>query len=207
MIKYGVNAEKISVLGIPIDPVFSKRKGKEALVKKLGIKGELFTVLVGSGGFGVGPIEELVKAFKGISVPVELLVVCGKNEALRVAIEGAAKDIGVPMKVYGFVDNMDELMEVSDVIITKTGGLMSSEALAKDLPIIGIAPIPGQETRNFEILVRLGVVMDGKNVQEIPKIITDLYNDKALLSAIKEKIKEARKPEAARDIARLALGI
>jgi len=205
--KYGVAPDKITICGIPIDPLFGKVKGREELTKKLGIKEGLFTVLIGSGGFGVGPVEELVRSFRGISIPMQLLVVCGKNETLYADVKNMQSDIGVPMTVYGFVDNMDELMEVSDVIITKTGGLMSSEALAKDLPIIGIAPIPGQETRNFEVLVKLGVVIDGKHAGEIPKIVSGLYNDKDSLLAIKEKIKLAKKPYAAHDIAKLALSI
>jgi len=205
--KYGVAKENVKVLGIPVDPVFARDKGIAALSEKLGLDREKFTVLIGSGGFGVGPVLELVKAFDGISIPVELLVVCGKNESLRASIEEVSRTSSVLTKVYGFVDNMDELMTVSDVIVTKTGGMMSSEALAKGLPIVGIASIPGQETRNFKILIESGVALEGKCAAEVPAIIERLYKDKGLMDGIKERIKAIEKPNASRDIARLALEV
>jgi processive 1,2-diacylglycerol beta-glucosyltransferase len=203
--KYGVSGDKIEVLGIPIDPGFSKVMDKEALIDKIGIKRGLCTILVGSGGFGVGPIEELVRSFKGISIPVQLLVVCGKNDQLCLTVGGMEEEVGIPVKSYGFIDNMDELMEVSDIIVSKTGGMMSSEALAKSLPIIGISPIPGQEMRNFEILIKMGVALDGREISGIPGMVTALYADKARMDDMRQKIVNARRPNAAIDIARLAM--
>lgn len=203
--KYGIPEEKIRVLGIPVDPLFSEHKDKVRLCAELDIRKDLFTVLVGSGGFGVGPIIELVKSFKGISIPMQLLVVCGKNEPLCVETKNLEGDVGVTIKSYGFIDNMDELMEISDVIITKTGGMMSSEALSKNLPIISIASIPGQETRNFKVLVKSGVVLEAKDIKEVPGIVTNLYKDRGLMGSLKERIESVRRPEAAYNIARLAL--
>ena len=201
--RYGIHEDRIKVLGVPIDPVFSKTKGRDMLMTGLGIKKDLFTVLIGSGGFGVGPIVDLVKSFKGISIPMQLLVVCGTNDALRVSID--ALDVGMPVKSFGFIENMDELMEVSDAIVTKTGGMMSSEALSKDLPIVAIASIPGQETRNFNILLQSGVALKAGAVNDVPGIIAKLYKDKALAGELKEKIKHVKKPAAAQDIAKAAL--
>lgn len=206
MTKYSVASDKIKVMGIPIDPVFSKNKDKALISAKLGIRKGFFTVLIGSGGFGVGPIIELVKAFKGISVPAELLVVCGKNESLFNDVVALKEYVGIPMEVYGFVDNMDELMHISDVIVTKTGGMMSSEALSKGLPIIGISPIPGQETRNFNMLVENGVVFEAKESEDAPKIVERMYNDRELMAGLRIKIGLMNKTQAAYDIARLALG-
>ena len=205
--KYNIPQEKIKVLGIPIDPIFSEHKDKEALSRKLGIDSSLFTALVGSGGFGVGPIVELVKSFKGVSIPIQLIVVCGKNEELLNSVKRVINDLKVPVKAYGYINNMDEFMEVADIIITKTGGMMSSESLAKRLPIVGIAPIPGQETRNFNILVKSSLAIGAKNVKDVPKIVEKLYKDKNLRMNMIKKVESVRKPNAASDIARLALRI
>ncbi|MBL7068767.1 MAG: hypothetical protein ISS34_02800 [Candidatus Omnitrophica bacterium] len=205
--RYGIEEEKIKVLGIPIEPVFSKKKDKNELIKKHGIDKDLFTVLVGSGGFGVGPIIDLVKSFKGVSLAMQLLVVCGKNESLSIEVKGLQRDIRIPMKVYGYIDFMDELMELADVIVTKTGGMMSSESLSKDLPIIGIAPIPGQETRNYNILVESGVVLGVKDINEVPRIVERLCRDKALTKDLKIKIASIKRPDAAYNVARLALKV
>ncbi len=204
--RYGIHEEKIKILGIPIDPLFSKSKDKDMLIDDLGIERGLFTVLIGSGGFGVGPIIGLVKSFKGITIPVQLLVVCGKNEPLRMEVESLQGYVGLPIKAYGYIDNMDELMELSDVIITKTGGMISSESLSKNLPLIAIAPIPGQETRNFNVLSQSGVALGAKDVKDAPGIVTSLYKDKGLTKDLEERIKFVRKPDAAYSIARLVLG-
>jgi len=204
-LKYNIPDKKIKICGIPIDPVFSKTKGRERLRGALGIEKTLFTVLIGSGGFGVGPISELVKSFKGISIPVQLLVVCGKNRALLDEIEGLKGSLGVPVKAYGFIDNMDELMEASDVIVTKTGGLMSSEALSKDLPMIGLAPIPGQESRNFNILKESGVVIGADSVKDAPSIVKRIYEDKDFKTGLHKKIASVKRPDAALEIAKLAI--
>jgi len=203
--KYGIKENKIKIFGIPIEPVFSEKKDKGVLIEKHAIDRRLFTVLIGSGGFGVGPIIELVKSFKGVSLSIQLLVVCGKNEALSADIRSMQRLIGIPIKVYGYIDFMDELMEIADVIVTKTGGMMSSESLSKDLPIIGIAPIPGQETRNYNILLKSGVVLGARSVNNVPRIVERLYRDKALMEDLKTKIASIKRPDAARDIARCAL--
>ncbi len=203
--KYGIRPEMIEVLGIPIDPVFAKKKDKKSLLSKLGLNGELFTVLVGSGGFGVGPIVELVKSFKQVNLPMQLIVVCGKNESLKCDIESLKGEIETPVIVYGYVNNMDELMEVADCIVTKTGGMMSSEALSKDLPIVAIAPIPGQETRNFEILIRSGVALEVKDIAKASDVVVKLYEDKDMARTIAEKIKRIKRGDSAYKIAELAL--
>lgn len=207
MHRYNIPEAKITVLGIPVNPLFSKPKDRDGLIACLGVKKGLFTVLIGSGGFGVGPVIDLVKSFKGISVPVQLLVVCGKNEPLCLSVENLRERIGIPITSYGFIDNMDELMEISHVIITKMGGMISSESLAKRLPLVSIAPIPGQETRNFNVLSRAGVVIEIKNLKDAPRIITRLYEDKELMNDLKAKIEFIRKPEAAYNIAKMVLGM
>jgi processive 1,2-diacylglycerol beta-glucosyltransferase len=205
MSRYGIAEDKIKVSGIPIDPLFSGHKEKEETARDIGIKTGPFTVLIGSGGFGVGPIVELVKSFKGIEIPMQLLVVCGKNESLFSEVNGLSGYIGISLKVYKFIGNMDELMEVSDVIVTKTGGMMSSESLSKDLPIIAIRSIPGQETRNFKVLLESGVILEAREIKDVPRIVKELYMDKGLMVSIKERIKAVKRPEAAYSVARFAL--
>lgn len=205
MAKYAIPQDKIKVLGIPIDPVFAVTKDKKAIKAARDITEGLFTVLVGSGGFGVGPIVELVKAFKGTDIPMQLLVVCGKNESLAVDIKALAKDMKIRVKVYGYVDYMDELMEAADIIVTKTGGMMSSEALAKDLPIVGIAPIPGQETRNYNILSESGVVLGKGDIESVPGLVEKLYKEGALREEMIARIRRIKNPDAANNIARLAI--
>ena len=82
---------------------------------------------------------------------------------------------------------------------------MSSEALSKDLPIVGLAPIPGQETRNYNILRESGVVLGKGDIESVPGIVERLYKEEALRDEIVGKIKKIKNPDAANNIARLAI--
>jgi len=207
LMKRGIPPEKIRVFGIPVDRVFSTRKDKGQLCAKLGIKDNCSTVLIGSGGFGVGPIEELVKELSGAKQCRQLLVVCGKNPKLHKEISEFAGSSETAIKAYGFVDNMDELMEVSDIIVTKSGGMTSSEAMAKGLPMIITSAIPGQEARNCKYLVKAGAAIHAGGVGKTKEAIVGILSSDARMKELKARISEIKKPNSASDIARFALSL
>ena len=204
LVKRGIPKEKIKVFGMPIDPVFLKEINKDEIKRKLGIR-NLFTVLVGSGGFGVGPMHKLIEELVGVDIPIQLLVVCGKNKELFKDVSEMSKKADFPVKAFGFVDNMHELMEVSDLIVTKSGGIVCAEALAKNLPIVGIFPIPGQESRNLRVMLEKGVAMELDRPQDAKNLLTNLFKDKDKLEKIRKNVALIRKPRAAMDIADFAL--
>jgi processive 1,2-diacylglycerol beta-glucosyltransferase len=201
LVEWRIKPEVVRVLGIPINPKFGIHKDRKGLSAKLGIASDKFTILLVSGGFGVGPMEQFVLTLNELTIDCQLLIVCGANELLRQRI------LKVPFrmmaKVYGFVDNMDELMGASDLLITKAGGLTVSEALASDLPMILVAPIPGQETRNSEVLTERGCAVNAHSVGEATEKIIELFTHHQILSRMKENIHRLAKPDAAKDIARL----
>lgn len=123
LIRRGVPGDRIRVTGIPIHPKFKRRHERKPLAEKLGIRPDLFTVLVGSGGFGTGPVAEEISAFRAVPERMQLLIVTGKNSALYQHLENMRESIPHDLKIYRFVDNMDELMDVSDVMVTKPGGV------------------------------------------------------------------------------------
>jgi processive 1,2-diacylglycerol beta-glucosyltransferase len=205
LVKRGIPPEKIKVFGIPVDRVFAVRKDKKELCDRLKIKDNLFTILIGSGGFGVGPIKELVKELSGIKKNIQLLVVCGKNPKLYQEIRALAGSLPSAIKVYEFVDNMDELMEASDLMVTKSGGMTSSEAMAKDLPMIVTSAIPGQEARNCRYLVKSGAAIQAKSVKEAKKILYQIFNSKTKLEEMKKNIIDVKKPNSSYDIAQFAI--
>lgn len=207
LIKRGIPPDKIKVLGMPIDPVFSRSVAKDAVRKRYNIKPDRFTALVGSGGFGIGPVEALVKELMDISIPLQLLVVCGKNTSLCSAIKGLEKEANFPITALGFVDNMHELMEVSDIIVTKSGGMVCAEALAKELPIVGIFPIPGQEARNLSVLLQKKVAFKLDQIPSIRPLLTRLYENKDELDQLRKRVAGAGRPSASLDIAKLAIEI
>jgi processive 1,2-diacylglycerol beta-glucosyltransferase len=207
LIRWGVPPSKIKVMGIPVEPVFSRAQDKDAICSKYGLKNGVFTVLVIGGGFGVGPIEDIVKAVNGVSKPVQAIVICGHNEELVKKMEALKASLKIDLKVLGFVDNVYDFMDVSDVLVSKAGGITTTESLAKELPVIIIAPIPGQETRNSEFLTSHGAAVRVNDPSSIKDIVEALASDPEKERKMKEAIRKIRKPTACFDIAKLALEI
>ncbi len=151
LIQAGINTDKIKALGIPIDEKFIKNFNKELLLKELGLLADKFTVLITTGSFGIGPVEEIVNL---LYKEVQIAVVCAKNKKLY---SGLISKNYPNVRVYGFIDNIEELMAVSGIVIAKPGGLTISEILAMELTPVFISPIPGQETNNMAVLKNYGI--------------------------------------------------
>ena len=206
LVSKGIQADKIRVLGIPVQEKFTKKLERGEAVEKLGLKEGLFTVLIIGGGLGVGPIPEMVETIAGTSEPFQLIVVCGRNERLLNEIENIAKRSKVFIKPYGFVDNVNELMDASDVMISKPGGLSISEAMVKGVPVIVNTYIPGQEESNLMFLEKNGVGVGVKTIGETLEKLEALYRSKETLDTMRAKAKQLGKPSSASDIVLLVLG-
>ncbi|HNV86303.1 MAG TPA: glycosyltransferase [Candidatus Omnitrophota bacterium] len=157
LVRRGIEEDKIAVTGIPINPAFAELPPKEISRKRVGLEGGNPSVLILNGGFGVGKMEEIVKSFERCDFPLELVVVAGKNRELKKNLDEMAPLIRPRMHVFGFVENIHELMNACDLIVSKPGGLTSSEAMAAGLPMVLVDPIPGQEDRNCEYLLEHGL--------------------------------------------------
>lgn len=205
LVKRGVAEERIHLLGIPIDSKFGRTQDRTILAQKLGVDPNQFTVLIGSGGTGTGPVEGLVSTLQKIRRPIQILAVTGMNAHLFQRLEEHRHRISHPMKIYGFIENMEELMDVSDVIITKPGGLTCAEALTKGLPLILVSPIPGQETRNARYLERQGVAILIERIGQIPQMIQQLQENPEKRRLMKERAVRFSRQDAALKIAQLAV--
>ena len=195
--RVGISEQKIKVYGVPIEPRFCRPLDKEALYKKLVVDRNLFKILIASGGFGVGPVKALVNELGSLDLPIQLLIVCGKNRFLYEDIALFSKGMNNPIKLYGFVDNMHELMEVSDLLISKTGGLTTSEALAKELPMIVISPVPGQEARNSDFIVSKGAAIREDSPSKVKEKVKELFDNRQILNKMIEIIRQIKRPDSA----------
>ncbi len=194
LIKLGVEDKRIRVCGIPVDPKFLKIHDRDTLCRDLGIDKDAFTVLVMTGSFGIGPIEEIVKA---LCKEAQVLVVTASNAKLREKLTKA----NLPRaKIFGFVSNADDLMAVSDVIVTKPGGLSTSEILVMGLAPIFISAIPGQEHWNVEAMKSAGVGKEINDIDDIRKKVIEYRDNPDELLAVKERIRKVRKPNSAEEI-------
>jgi processive 1,2-diacylglycerol beta-glucosyltransferase len=194
-------ADRVRVTGIPIHPVFSETRDVVALRKKHGLSAEVPLVLVLCGGFGVGPIEGLVAALWRDLKGAQIVVVTGRNEALRQKLDRAARSAAVPTRVLGFTTEMHEWMALASLVVGKPGGLTTSEALACGRPLVVANAIPGQETRNATMLYEEGAAISGENPYTIGARVARLIASPARLSAMARAAKRLGRPRAAFDIA------
>jgi len=194
LILAGAREDIIKDFGIPIDTKFSKQYERNILCKKFDIEPNKFTILISTGSFGICQVEEIVDS---LYKEVRILVVCAHNKILYARL----KKRNYPnVRILGFIDNMQELMAISDIIITKPGGLTISESLAMGLLPIFIAAIPGQETENAKILAKKSIGINIKDVGSLKDIVLDFRDHTGKLKNMKEKINELKKPFAVKEL-------
>ena len=200
----GIPAEKISVTGIPIDPVFAETKDRIEMRKKHGLDLDRTTILLSAGGFGVGSVEPLIASLKAVQHRVQVVAICGRNEdllkRLTKSTARAKADENVLIKPVGYTQEMDEFMTAADLVLGKPGGLTTSEGLAKGLAFVIVDPIPGQEERNSDHLLEAGVAIRSNNLPTLAYKLNNLLADKARLEKMKANSKALGRPNAAREI-------
>ncbi|MGH2481174.1 MAG: MGDG synthase family glycosyltransferase, partial [Ktedonobacteraceae bacterium] len=157
-LKHGLDAARVHVLGMPIDPKFTQpMPGKAELQQRFELDPKLTTVLLVGGGDGAGGLREAVNAISQARLPVQVMVIAGRNKRLFVQLQHLRASLQVPLKVFGFVYTMPEMMHAADVLVTKAGPGTICEALACDLPLILSSFVPGQEEGNVTFVTENGV--------------------------------------------------
>ena len=202
----GIPANKITVSGIPIDPVFAEKKSKVEMRKKHGLESDRVTILLSAGGFGVGSVEPLIAALMPLQQRAQVVAICGRNEELRKRLSKTAArakaDDNVLIKPIGYTQEMDEYMTAADLVLGKPGGLTTSEALSKGLAFAIVDPIPGQEERNSDHLLEAGVAIRSNNLPTLAYKLDRLLGDGERLAKMQSISKKMGRPNAARDIVR-----
>ncbi|MEW6608370.1 MAG: glycosyltransferase [bacterium] len=200
-----INKERIKILGIPIDPVFTEDKDIYNLKKKYELKDDLPTILIMGGGLGLGPIDKIVHCLNKIkNIDFQVIVVAGTNKELELKLREISATLPKLTKVFGYVNFIDELMKISNILIGKPGGLTTAESLACGLPMLIVNPIPGQEERNTQYLISQGVAIKVSNEFEIQKTIQELLITPENLLKMRQKTSNISKPKSAFDIIKVA---
>lgn len=156
----GIEKEKVIISGIPIDPVFNEQKNIEGLKQKYNCPIGQKTILVLSGGQGLISIDKIISVLFKIKEKANIIAIAGNNTKLTQKLEDIKAPEHINFDIIGWTDKIDEYMRIADVVITKPGGLSTTECIALQKPIIAISPIPGQEEHNAEYLLenQLGVI-------------------------------------------------
>jgi processive 1,2-diacylglycerol beta-glucosyltransferase len=209
--KLGIPPEKVSVTGIPIDPIFAEVKDKRAMRAKFGLEEDRTTILISAGGFGVGPIEHLVQSLLEMRHTAQVVAICGRSKELKARLEQLAEKVPpghrVALQAVGYTTEMDEYMSAADILVGKPGGLTTSEALAKGLVPVIVNPIPGQEERNADHLLEEGAAIRCNNLPVLAYKIDHLLDDPARFAAMQANVKRLAHPHAAREIVNILLSL
>jgi processive 1,2-diacylglycerol beta-glucosyltransferase len=202
----GIPASKITVSGIPIDPVFAEKKSKVEMRRKHGLDPDRVTILLSAGGFGVGSVEPLIAALMPLQQRAQVVAICGRNDDLRKRLSKTAArakaDDNVLIKPIGYTQEMDEYMTAADIVLGKPGGLTTSEGLSKGLAFVIVDPIPGQEERNSDHLLEAGVAIRSNNLPTLAYKLDRLLADGDRLAKMQSTSRKMGRPNAARDIVR-----
>ena len=157
------------------------------------------TIFILGGGFGVGPLKNIVLHLDKMEEDFQGIVVCGYNKKLYNMLAKVAEPAKHAFKIYGFVDNIDELMSASDVLISKSGGITVTEALNAALPMIVIDPIPGQEMRNYKFLEKHNAALKINRPEDLTSIVKELLSSNKL-DILRDNIKKIRLIDSAERI-------
>lgn len=198
----GVHPDRIQISGIPIRPAFNHPAGRptDHLLRTER------QVLVMGGGLGLGPISEAVGALAALPHPeLRVTVICGKNEMLRSELQVQLRGDG-RFRLLGETDQIPALMRESDLLVSKPGGLTCCEALASGLPMLLLAPLPGQEEENAEALLMTGAarIAPTEGIGGLANRL--LWTEPAELRAMRVSALSAGRPDASHTIARTMLG-
>jgi processive 1,2-diacylglycerol beta-glucosyltransferase len=196
----GIRSDRITVSGIPIDPVFQSPANRQEERLRLGLEPGKPVLLLSAGALGAGPAEFMVERLFKLGHDAQTVVVCGRNEELQRRVRRLTDGQGARFKVLGYADEMHKLMKAADIFIGKPGGMTSSEAAACGLPMCIVAPIPGQEERNSDHLLEEGIAVKCNDLTTLPFKLDRLLDDPDRLERMRANALRFAKPAASQTI-------
>ncbi len=208
-LRKGFRPEQILPYGIPIRPDFLTNTPKAEAREKLGLDPDTTTILIMGGSMGYGNLGQTVEQIDAISYgqDFQMVVVCGNNGEAKAEIDGLTEAGKLRHRVLttGFVNYVSMLMDAADCIVTKPGGLTTSESLTKGLPMVIVNPIPGQEQRNTEFLLNNGAACAASKTCPIDECLYQLLTSPARLDAMGQCVRALSKTGATERVCRFVL--
>lgn len=191
---------RIEARGIPIDPAFATAPTPAEARGTLGLGADRPVALIMGGGLGLGLEESVEAALAATPARVQLLAVCGRNEGAHARLASS----GIPaerLRVFGYVQGIERYIAAADVVVTKPGGLTTSEALALGRPLILTRAIPGHEEENVRTLLNMGAALHAPDVKALQRALEQVYTRPTVLVRLGTAARRLGRPNAARSIA------
>jgi processive 1,2-diacylglycerol beta-glucosyltransferase len=195
--------EQIAVTGIPIMPQFSAAPPRDVAAAEIGVDPAKTTLLMMSGGAGVGDLETLAQRLVALPHDLQIIVLAGRNELLLEKLREIAQHNPKRLFPMGYTRTIERVMAACDIAITKPGGLSTSECLAMGLPMILVSPIPGQEERNADFLLESGAALMAIDAAVLEYKVRLVLDQPQRLAEMRERMRLLAKPHAARDVLRV----
>lgn len=196
----GIAADKIHVSGIPIMPAFSQGLSRQECAAEVGLSPDKTTIVLMGGGAGLGSLDKVAASLLALDPDFQLIAMAGKNAAALSALQNLSSQYPGRVLAQGFTNKVERLLACADLVITKPGGLTSSECLAMGLPMIVNAPIPGQEERNADFLLEQGVALKAFDEVTLCYRVQYLLAHPQKLAEMRAKAKALGKPQAAQTV-------
>ena len=211
LIEDGIEAEKIKPYGIPVEKSFLTNRSRETVLSELNLDPNKFTVLLMGGSFGAGSIKDTLSELISIDRDFQIIVITGRNKSLKEKLEknlmSYEQSIDKNICVLGFTDKMNDLLSAVDILVSKPGGLTTTESLLKEVPMIVPYFIPGQEEENLDFLSNCGASLRTSKKYTLSIILKVLIDNPDRIEMTKENIRSIKKLNASQDIAKLAFDI
>jgi processive 1,2-diacylglycerol beta-glucosyltransferase len=203
----GVQPGRVAVTGIPVGHEFAQARDGVAVRRGMGWSGRERLVLLMAGSAGrLGQLEAATQVVAALEPRCQAIAVAGRDEALRRRLAARVAGAGGRLRVVGFADNVRDLMAAADVIVTKAGAVTLAEALAAELPMVCFGSLTGHEARNERFVVGAGVALAARSPGGLAGALGSLLSDPRPHGALRDRMGDLRRPEAARQVVRLVLG-
>lgn len=202
LVERGVEPSLIKIVGIPVDPAIGEPRDPTEIRQQHNIQQTPVVTLIGS-ALHAERVRTIIDGFINEDMPGTLFVIAGRNGELQEALADVQSTARLDIRVLGFIDYLDDLVAASDLVISKAGGLIVSETLARGIPMVLIDPIRGQEEWNADYIVRMGAGVQVRVIQMVPRVVQSLLADEERLHLLQARASEAGKPDAAQIIAQM----
>ncbi|MBU0605061.1 MAG: hypothetical protein KKH77_02095 [Candidatus Omnitrophica bacterium] len=203
LIDNGVDPSKVEEFGIPIDPDFIGSRSKDEICGEIGIDRSLPCVLIMGGTQGLGPIRNVARLLDASSIKLQVIIATGTNNKAYRWLK--RRRFRKKFIVLPFAENVNDLMRVATVIVTKPGGITTAEALAAGVPMLILHPLPGQEAMNTRFLLKEGVAVKAESPEDVVVVLDELLYNVSKLKTMSGKAVALSKPDSAMNIARLTM--
>lgn len=210
LINKNIPEYKVFVTGIPISARFLKIYNKDEILKTFRLQKNMKTILFFAGGeFGIGKSKtiEIFKSLINNFNDIQVIAIAGKNPKMKMEFEKIVMNSNCQsfVKILGYTNQVPELMYISDLVISKPGGLTTSESLAMNLPMVIISPIPGQEEENAEFLENNGTAIWIKKKDSPYEILKNIFYNPKKLEEMKQNTNILAKKHSTEEICKTIL--